>query len=162
MATVVTAKPAKVALPKKSLAAQKVETKQKAAAKLIKSPDVVLATAPVSPGVAKVEKIALTTPSLRPASAGDAFRKKDLIDKVTAITGANKSTVRNIVEATLVALGDALTNGAMLNLPPLGKAKVSRAAEAGSGKAMTIKLRRPTSAGAGKAQTNHALADDDE
>lgn len=76
------------------------------------------------------------------AATDNTLKKKDLIEKVLIITGAKKAQVRDIVEATLTVLGDALTAGAMLNLPPFGKAKVSRATDVASGKAMTVKLRR--------------------
>ncbi len=94
----------------------------------------------------------------RIASVRDTLKKKDLIDKVTAATGAKKTTVREIVDATLSVLGDALSKGTMLNLPPFGKAKVSRPTDAASGKAMTVKLRR--SGPGGKAKQSLADAED--
>lgn len=92
------------------------------------------------------------------ADAGS-MKKKDLIDRVMATTGAKKSVVREIVEATLTVLGDALSKGTMLNLPPFGKAKVSRPSDALSGKAMTVKLRRGQGAGKGAGKASQALAD---
>jgi nucleoid DNA-binding protein len=90
----------------------------------------------------------------------DALKKKDLIDKVVATTGAKKALVRDIVEATLTVLGDALSKGAMLNLPPFGKAKVSRASDAASGRPMTVKLRRsPASGQRDNKAAKQALAD---
>lgn len=93
------------------------------------------------------------------ASSAPALKIKDLIDKVVVATGAKKADVRQIVDATLSALGDALSNGDTLNLPPLGRAKVSRAGDAGSGKAMTVKLRRPVAAGSGRSGLQQSLAD---
>lgn len=61
-----------------------------------------------------------------PAGAGDALKLKALVDQVTATTGGKKKDVRAAVSATLQALGAALSAGQELNLPPLGKAKVSR------------------------------------
>ena len=90
---------------------------------------------------APVPQPAIATANPKPASATSVLKKKDLIDKVVASTGAKPALVRDIIEATLSVLGDALSKGAMLNLPPLGKAKVNRPSDAGSGKAMTIKLR---------------------
>lgn len=90
--------------------------------------------------------------------AGAILRKKDLLDQVQRETGAAKKAVREIVEATLAALGTALSAGQGLNLPPLGKAKVARPEDAGAGKAMTVKLRRDAASGAGKTP----LADDGE
>lgn len=74
----------------------------------------------------------------------NALKKKDLIDSVVQITGGKKKAVRDVVEATLKVLGDALSKGVMLNLPPFGKAKVSRQQDGTSGKPMTVKLRRST------------------
>ena len=78
----------------------------------------------------------------KPPTQANALKKKDLIDNVVQITGAKKKTARDIVEATLKVLGDALSKGHMLNLPPFGKARVSRQQDADLGKPMTVKLRR--------------------
>ena len=99
---------------------------------------------PANPVAAKPEaaKLATTPTREKPLGNSNALKKKDLIDSVVQITGAKKKTARDIVEATLKVLGDALSKGDMLNLPPFGKAKVSRPQDAGSGKPMTVKLRR--------------------
>lgn len=87
-----------------------------------------------------------------PAPSVDAtatLSRKALFDRVSAAVGGKKGTVKDIVEATLQALGDALRAGESLNLPPLGKARVAKAgAMAADGKpaAMTIKLRAATAA----------------
>ena len=109
-------------------------------------------------------KVASASPVVPKTSAqagqvSSVLKMKDLIDKVVAATGAKKADVRGIIEATLAALGDALSKGNTLNLPPFGRAKVSRAAEAGSGKAMTVKLRRNGAAASGVAQGKQNLAD---
>lgn len=96
------------------------------------------------------------------ANSAPALKIKDLIEIVASKTGAKKTDARAIVEATLAALGDALSKGDTLNLPPLGRAKVSRTADAGSGKAMTVKLRRPSAAGPGRSGQKPALADIDD
>lgn len=93
--------------------------------------------------------------------ASDSLKKKDLIDRVLLLTGGKKKTVRDIVEATLNVLGDALSKGEMLNLPPFGKAKVSRPSDAASGRPMTVKLRRGQGGGQGRAKGKQALAEID-
>ena len=98
-------------------------------------------------------------PSAQAEQASSVLKMKDLIDKVVAATGAKKADARGIIEATLAAIGDALSKGNTLNLPPFGRAKVSRAAEAGSGKAMTVKLRRTGAAASGGAQGKQNPAD---
>lgn len=88
------------------------------------------------------------------ADAASTLSRKALFDRVSTAVGGKKGTVKDIVEATLQVLGDALRAGESLNLPPLGKARVAKAgAMAADGKpaAMTIKLRAATAAsGTGK------------
>ena len=133
-----------------------------------------VALAPVAK-IATSKKPATSLGQTRPAQSGEgnaearstntaapALKMKDLIDKVVTSTGAKKADVRAVIEATLAALGDALSNGDTLNLPPFGRAKVSRTADAGSGKAMTVKLRRPSAAGSGKSRAKQTLADIDD
>ena len=79
------------------------------------------------------------------------LRLKDIVDTVTAATGAKKPEVKKTVEATLAAIGAALGTGSMLVLPPLGKLRVVKA----TATALTLKLRP---AGSGKADAL-ALAD---
>ncbi|MFZ0098441.1 MAG: HU family DNA-binding protein [Gemmobacter sp.] len=77
-----------------------------------------------------------------PAGAGDALKLKALVDQVTATTGGKKKDVRAAVAATLQALGEALSAGQELNLPPLGKAKVSRKIDTAKGGVLVVRLRR--------------------
>lgn len=73
---------------------------------------------------------------------GGALRKKDLLERVVEATGAKKKDFKPIVEATLKLLGDALSSGDDLVLPPLGKAKVNRQKDLGSAEMLVIRLRR--------------------
>ena len=57
------------------------------------------------------------------APAGDLLRMKDFLDRVTTANGGKRTGVRQIVELTLAALGDALEKGEQVNLSPLGRAK---------------------------------------
>jgi len=52
-----------------------------------------------------------------------ALRKKDLVDRVVAASGAKKKQVKDIVAHTLKVLGDAIRKGEQLNLPPFHPAK---------------------------------------
>ena len=70
------------------------------------------------------------------------MRKKDLVERVAAMTGAKKRDVKPVVEATLQMLGNALASGEMLALPPLGRAKVNRKRDLPSGEVLMVKLRR--------------------
>ena len=70
------------------------------------------------------------------------LRKKELFERVVEATGAKKKDVKPIVEATLKLLGDTLSSGDDLVLPPLGKAKVSKQKDLGSAEMLVIRLRR--------------------
>ena len=102
------------------------------------------------------------------AAEGDAkakgavgLRLKELVDRVVAATGGKKKGVKEIVEATLTQMGEALQRGESLNLPAFGKARVTRPATEAGG-AMTVKLRQGTgSPGAGK-PVKESLAEDGE
>lgn len=70
------------------------------------------------------------------------LKLRALVDQVAAATGAKKKGLKEVVEATLAALGAALSRGDELNLPPLGKAKVGRQKAMGEGEMLVVKLRR--------------------
>lgn len=114
------------------------------------------------PGAPAPDKSTASPPNAAKLANANALKKKDLIDQVLAKTGAKKKLVKDVIEATLTVLGDALSKGAMLNLPPFGKAKVSRPQVAGTGNAMTVKVRRTTGGGQGGAKSRQALADTEE
>ena len=57
-----------------------------------------------------------------------ALRKKDLVDRVVAASGAKKKQVKDIVAHTLKVLGDAIGKGEQLHLTPFRPAKVADAA----------------------------------
>ncbi len=76
-----------------------------------------------------------------------------------AANGGKRNGVRQIVDATLAILGDALQKGNQLNLPPLGRARVTRTTEADGGVTMMVKLRRGGKEGAKKARGKAVLAE---
>ena len=80
--------------------------------------------------------------------AGGGVRLKELVDRVVAATGGKKAGVKEIVEATLLQMGEALKMGDTLNLPAFGKMRVARQGAEGSG-AMTLKLRQGGGQGGG-------------
>ncbi|MDE3029726.1 MAG: HU family DNA-binding protein [Paracoccaceae bacterium] len=92
------------------------------------------------------------------AAKSATLRKKEFVARVTTLSGRKKQDVREITEAVLAVLGEALSKGEELNLPPLGKAKVNRQRDLTSGEMMIVKLRR---AGAKETGTP-PLADDEE
>ncbi len=93
--------------------------------------------APAAPTQAKPRARPVITPG-----SGNVVKLKDLLDHVAKATGAKKKSVRDTVEATLTALGDALSRGDDLNLPALGKAHVNRQRTLTGGEMIIVKLRR--------------------
>ena len=105
-------------------------------------------TKPVSP-------VSGTAPKPTPAAAptivaapqavvvGSQLRKKELIDDVVTRTGMKKKDVKPIVEATIAALGEALTTNRELVLPPFGKLRVRREKEMSNARVLTAKIRQP-------------------
>ena len=69
---------------------------------------------------------------------------RNLLDKVSDVTGGKRKEVRDIIDATLAELGAALSRGDHVSLPELGRMRVSRrAGNAAEGESLVIKLRRP-------------------
>lgn len=68
--------------------------------------------------------------------------KRELFARVAAATDAKKPQVKQIVEATLAIIGQALEAGEALNLPPLGKVRIVRSRDTGTAEVITLKLRR--------------------
>ena len=87
------------------------------------------------------------------------MRKKDLLERVGAKSKAKKKDVKDVVEATLLVLGEALAAGEELNLPPLGKARVNRQKGVNGGDMYIIKLRRTTGKAGGGDEASEALAE---
>jgi nucleoid DNA-binding protein len=141
------AKPAAKPLAK---AAPKIAPKAAPAAKTAPAPTVVpLKTATVT-AVPKVD-------GAKPAM----LKMKDLVDRVVKASGGKKKGVKDIVEATLTALGDAFGKGEAVNLPGFGRAKVAHAEDKGAGKPMTIKM-KSQAAGTPKKPGKQPLAEPQE
>lgn len=81
--------------------------------------------------------------------SGGTLRKKQLLERVAAASGAKKKDARDIVEAVLKVLGDALHAGEILALPPFGKARVNRQKDTAGGEMLVVKLRRDTAVKSG-------------
>lgn len=96
------------------------------------------------------------------AVKGATLRKKELIERVVLASGGKKKAVKDIVEATLKVLGDALAADETLALPPFGKAKVNKHKGLSSGEMLVVKLRRGGAPKAVPDAGKDALAEDDE
>jgi len=102
------------------------------------------------------------------AKAGDdtappaALKKQEMVARIAAASGAKRKDVKQILEATLQVLGDALSKGEELNLPPLGKVKVNRAKADGGTEILTLRLRRSDAQSGEQKGGKEGLAQDDE
>lgn len=145
----------------KKPAAQKAAAKPKPAAK----------TAAAKPAKATIAAPKISAPAPAEAGTGTAadtgaervaavqLKKKDLVARVVAaLDGKKKGQVKDIVEATLAALGEALQKGESLNLPPFGKARIAKSKGEGKASSMTVKLRGAGAKNAAKAP-KQALAE---
>ena len=90
------------------------------------------AAAPAEPTTGAAEAGAARAPSLK---------LRALVDRVVDATGGKKKGVKEVVEATLAALGDALAKGEELNLPGVGKVRVAKSADKEGRAMMTLKVR---------------------
>ncbi|WP_347313201.1 HU family DNA-binding protein [Defluviimonas sp. SAOS-178_SWC] len=92
-----------------------------------------------------------------PAVQAQVLRKKDLFKRVAAATGAKAGDVRLITEAVLDILGNALSAGEALALPPFGKARVNRQKDLATGEVLIVRLRRGGQGGQAAQGGNEAL-----
>ncbi|MFZ1470475.1 MAG: HU family DNA-binding protein [Paracoccaceae bacterium] len=67
---------------------------------------------------------------------------RDLVSRVVEVSGVKRKDVKDIVEATLGVLGDALARGEDMNLPGLGRTRVARSSEKDGAAHLTLKVRR--------------------
>ncbi|MBT0956400.1 HU family DNA-binding protein [Alphaproteobacteria bacterium KMM 3653] len=95
-----------------------------------------------TPAKAKTPATPAVVSQATPVVAGPTIKKNELFDRIMLTTGAKKKDVKPIVEATLRALGDALSAGEELQVPPLGKVKVHRQKDLANGEMLMLKLRR--------------------
>jgi DNA-binding protein HU-alpha len=111
---------------------------------------------PVSDAVAATPKL---VQSSSPAVQGPEMKKRELVDLVVKRSGVKKKDARQVVDAMLAVLGEALADSRELNLQPLGRLKVTRVKQTNGGQVMICKLRQ--NGGAEKAD-KEALAEDDD
>lgn len=132
-----------------------------------------MATPPASAKAKPAAKPAKPAPAAKAAAKADTsvtetVRVKDLIEAIATQTQVKRPDIKAALEAALKAMGDALSAGKVLNLPPLGKITVKRSSSNDNADMAVLKLRRakvdadakPKAKAAGKAKP--ALADDDE
>lgn len=116
----------------------------------IKAADVVVpAMSVVASGPLNTDDTPSATAAPTDASDPVMLKKQELVERIVKASGAKKKDVKLIIEAALGVLGDALSAGEELNLPPLGKMKVNRQREEGNAEILILKLRRGGGQGGG-------------
>jgi DNA-binding protein HU-beta len=90
----------------------------------------------------KPKKTAAPAPAPAAEGAVLVLRKKEFLDRIHAETGARKKDVREIADATLKILGEALGRGEALALSPLGKIRVNRQVGKAEAETLIVKIRR--------------------
>ena len=76
-----------------------------------------------------------------PAQTVDQLKLKQLVEVVAKKTDLKKKIVRDVIEATLAEISDALGQGHSLSLPSLGNLRVVKTQEKGDAKMMVLRLR---------------------
>ena len=103
------------------------------------------------------EEIDMTVVSTNEAAdALPPMKKKELIEAVAAKVDLKKPDVKVAVEAALEVLGEALTKGQSVNIPPLGKLMIKNSKSGANATVVNLRLRQP------KAQDKKPLAGDGE
>lgn len=77
--------------------------------------------------------------------AARVLQKRQFLSAVAHRAGLRNAQVKQIVEATLAELGDAIAAGRTLALPPLGRARINRQRDVSGSEVITLRLRRRTS-----------------
>ena len=104
--------------------------------------------APLSAPVKKAPAAKVAAPTVvnkpTPVVRGPEMRKKELIDTICTRAGVKKKDAKPVVESMLAVLGEALSEGRELILPPLGKVVVRKEKQLPKGKMMVVKVRQNT------------------
>ena len=94
------------------------------------------------------KNVSVTSPDLTDVSdspaakVNTATRRKDMIARIAETAGVRPNAVKTVLDAVLSELGDALSRGEVLNLPPLGKVMVNRQKTLDDGEVLICKIRR--------------------
>ncbi len=90
---------------------------------------------------ASAAKAAPAVAVTKPAPVGRVqIRKKDFVDRAADRSGVRKADARAAIEAALALMAEMLVAGEELNLPPLGKLKVTRVKDNDRGKVIMLRL----------------------
>ena len=70
------------------------------------------------------------------------LQKRQFLSAVAQRSGMRSAQIKDIVEATLAELGDAIAAGQTLALPPLGRARINRQRDVSGSEVIILRLRR--------------------
>ncbi|WP_230383031.1 HU family DNA-binding protein [Paracoccus shanxieyensis] len=70
------------------------------------------------------------------------LQKRQFLARIAQRTGMRNAQIKEIVEATLAELGDAMAAGQTLALPPLGRARINRQRDVSGAEVIVLRLRR--------------------
>ncbi len=131
---------------------------------VVSAPTPVMTRVPAPPVGAVLAAAASAGTNANPneTRASNGLKVRDLVDQVVEKTGAKKKGLKDLIEATLACMGDALSKGEDLNLPPLGKIKINRQVDKENGEMIVLKLHRNAGKPSAPKATKEALADDEE
>lgn len=94
---------------------------------------------PPSPKVTVVTEV-------EPSVTEPEMKKVELVNLIVERTGMKKKDVKPVVEATLDALGEAISNGQELNLQPLGRVKVNNTKDLANAQVHSVRIRQSKAA----------------
>ena len=101
---------------------------------------------------------------MTPVVEGPEMKKKELIEAVCARTDVKRKFAKPVIEAMMEVLGEAIAEGRVLNLQPMGKLVSKRSKETANARISVLRVRQSKSAASGQsAQTmQEAIADEAE
>jgi len=69
-------------------------------------------------------------------------RRKEMVARIATSSGVKPNLIKSVLDAVLKEMGDALSAGETLNLPPLGKIRVNRSKDVDNAEILICKIRR--------------------
>jgi len=126
----------------KSSAATPVKKASKSRRRTLKvAPKVDLTTSDSAPAAKPIDPKVVR--EVTPVVVGAKLRKNELIEAVTERSGVKRRDAKVALEAVLEILGEAIAEGRQIDLPGLGKLKVTRTKKLSNGDMFTTRIRQP-------------------
>jgi Bacterial DNA-binding protein len=130
---------------KKTTAPKSAVTEVQTAAKAkVKTPAETAAKSATKPAAKSADAAAPAAVAPGVKAAPKLVRRKEMVARIVASSGLKPNQVKTMLDSVLAELGNALSAGEGLSLPPLGKITVNRQKEVGNREVLICKLRRKT------------------